>query len=123
MEYFGENFERIWKEVPPVQVYTSAYRPAASRVAPPAATRGPMVFGLSSDAALALGIGVVVGVEVSTMGTDHHWAAVYEVVREALLHDVELQNCPTENEDDVGHVAETVADHLVGIFTFVRRDS
>ena len=57
------------------------------------------------------------------MATDDHWVAVYEVVREALLQDVELQKYPPRNEDEVGHVAETVTDHLVGIFTFMRRDS
>ena len=57
------------------------------------------------------------------MATDHHWAAVYEVVREALLQDVELQKNPPQSEDEVGNVAETVTDHLVGSFTFIRRDS
>ena len=55
------------------------------------------------------------------MGTDHHWAAVYEVVRQSLLQDVELHKHAPENEDQVGHVAETVTDHLVGAFTFLRR--
>lgn len=54
------------------------------------------------------------------MATDHHWAAVYEVVRDALLQDVELHKFPPQDEEEVGHVAETVTDHLVGIFTFVR---
>ncbi len=57
------------------------------------------------------------------MGTDHHWVAVYEVVRRALLQDVEVHKHPPENENEVGHVAETVTDHLVGAFTFLRRES
>ena len=57
------------------------------------------------------------------MGTDHHWVAVYEVVRRALLQDVEVHKHPPENENEVGHVAETVTDHLVGTFTFLRRES
>jgi hypothetical protein len=48
---------------------------------------------------------------------------LYEKVREALLHDVELHNHPPENEVEVGYVAETVTDHLVGAFTFLRRES
>jgi hypothetical protein len=57
------------------------------------------------------------------MGTDHHWVAVYEVVRRALLQDVEVHKHPPEDETEVGHVAETVTDHLVGAFTVLRRES
>lgn len=56
------------------------------------------------------------------MGKDHQWVAVYEVVRKALLEDVELDMHPPENEDDVAHVAETVTDHLVGAFKFGLRE-
>jgi hypothetical protein len=55
------------------------------------------------------------------VGTDHHWVAVYEVVRDALLEDVQLHLDPPSNAEEVGHVAETVADHLVGQFIFERR--
>lgn len=55
------------------------------------------------------------------MGTDHHWVAVHDVVLKALLQDVALHSNPPTNEDEVGDVAQTVADHLVGEFTFVRR--
>lgn len=57
------------------------------------------------------------------MGKDHQWVAVYEVVRKALLEDAELDTQPPENEDDVGHVAEIVTDHLVGSFNFGPRES
>ena len=57
------------------------------------------------------------------MGTDHHWVAVNEVVRRALIQDVEVHKLPPENENEVGNVAETVTDHLVGAFTFLRREA
>lgn len=57
------------------------------------------------------------------MGKDQQWVAVYEVVRKALLQDVELDTHPPENEDDVGHIAEIVTDHLVGAFRFGPRES
>jgi hypothetical protein len=57
------------------------------------------------------------------MGTDQHWVAVYEVVRKALLEDVELHDHPPANEEEVGHVAETVTDYLVGAFKFVPREA
>jgi hypothetical protein len=55
------------------------------------------------------------------VGTDEHWSAVYNIVLEALLRDVELHKHPPEDEDEVAHVAETVADHLVGTFICRRR--
>jgi hypothetical protein len=54
------------------------------------------------------------------VGTDHHWVAVYEIVRAALLDDVQLHLDPPSSPEEVGHVAETVTDHLVGQFVFER---
>ena len=56
------------------------------------------------------------------MGVDHHWGAVYEAVFEALLNDRELHRHPPGSEEEVGFVAETVTDHLVGAFVLTRRD-
>lgn len=49
------------------------------------------------------------------------WQAAYEVVLEALLQDREIHLDPPVNEEDVGFVAETVADHLVGAFDLIPR--
>lgn len=56
------------------------------------------------------------------MATDHHWMAVCEAVQKALLEDVKLHEHPPASAEEVEHVAETVADHLVSEFVFTRRN-
>ena len=49
------------------------------------------------------------------MGTDWEWVAVEKVVLEALADRDELRY-PPKNEEDVGHLAETITDHIVATF-------
>ena len=49
------------------------------------------------------------------MGTDHQWVAVEKVVREALA-DADVLGYPPKNEEEVGHLAETISDYIVAAF-------
>jgi hypothetical protein len=49
------------------------------------------------------------------MGTDHEWVAVEAVVRAALA-DADVLGDPPRTEEQVGYLAETIADHVVGAF-------
>ncbi|MGW5240043.1 hypothetical protein ACWEOW_14015 [Monashia sp. NPDC004114] len=46
------------------------------------------------------------------MGADHDWVAINELV-EAGLRDANLLDAPPTSAEELGHVAETVTDHLV----------
>ena len=49
------------------------------------------------------------------MGTDHAWVAVEKVVLEALA-DADLLAYPPKSEEEIGHLAETITDHVVAAF-------
>ena len=49
------------------------------------------------------------------MAEDKQWAAVYEVVLEALADGDVLQS-PPRTKEEVGFLAETISDHIVGAF-------
>lgn len=49
------------------------------------------------------------------MGTDHEWAAVEAVVREALA-DADVLGDPPKTEEEIGYLAETITDHVVAAF-------
>ena len=49
------------------------------------------------------------------MGTDNEWVAVEKVVLEALA-DRDVLRYPPASEEDVGHLAETITDHIVAAF-------
>lgn len=49
------------------------------------------------------------------MAEDKAWLAVYKVVLAALA-DVDVLHSPPRTEEEVGFLAETISDHIIGAF-------